>query len=113
MRNMQSAYFLVTFYSSLHVAICKSSYCDINLILVSLLSPAQRKERREALGTRLPNKISSFTSLDSFRFLDNTVPLVYWIGYLLLQSYLVPVSLGVGRAGVGKVFGLVQLPFDF
>ena len=113
MRNMQSQYFLVTFYSSLHVAICKSSYCDINLILVSLLSPARKRGRREALRTRLPNKISSFTSLDSFRFLDNTVPLVYWIGYLLLQSYLVPVSLGVGRAGVDKVFGLVQLPFDF
>ena len=69
-------------------------------------------QERGALSEE-PNKISSFTLLDSLRFLDSTVRLVYWIGYLLLQSYLVPVSLGVGRAGLGQVFGLVLLFFIF
>ena len=59
MRNMQSPYFLVMFYGSPHFAICKRSQGDINLILVSLLSPTSKKGRRETLGIRLPNKISS------------------------------------------------------
>lgn len=70
-------------------------------------------QERGALSEE-PNKISSFTLLDSLIFLDSTVPMVYWIGYLLLQSCLVvPVSLGVVRAGEGQVFGLVLLPFIF
>ena len=69
-------------------------------------------QERGALSEE-PNKISSFTLLDSLRFLDSTVRLVYWIGYLLLQSYVVPVSLGVGMAGLGQVFGLVLLFFIF
>ena len=48
--------------------------------------------------------------------LDFLTALCVWyigLGISYFQSYLVPVSLEVGRAGLGQVFGLVLLFFIF